>query len=141
MHINIAWASSTFRIIPPKDINMGTIGINDYETGYKEKIRATVLLAQNSDNAWKIMVKTNDNNMGVIGDYTKPIGDLKWKAGGSTATQLTYTNLANYDIEAARGPQSGSSNLIYIDYRIALAWQNDAPGVYNIHIVYTMTTQ
>ena len=135
------WATNTLTIVPPKTVDLGTINMTDYETGYKEKIRATVLLVKDDTNNWKLMVSTMDSNMGAIGDYIKPIGDFKWRASGSMATQLTYTSLTNYGLEAARGLKSGTTNIIYIDYRILLAWGNDVPGVYNINIVYTLTTQ
>lgn len=138
---NKVWAASTLTIVPPKNVNLGTINMADYETGYKEKIRATVLLVKDDTNNWKLMVATLDSNMGVIGDYTKPIGDFKWRASGAKAMQLTYTDLTNYDVEAARGLKSGTTNIMYIDYRILLAWGNDVPGVYNINILYTLTTQ
>lgn len=139
--IDAGWTATTLMIVPPKAVSMGAVKSGDYEAGYKEKIRANVLLVKDTINAWKLMVKTDDNNMGVIGDYTKPIGDFKWRATGATATQLTYTNLANYDVEAARGPSGTSTNIVYFDYRILLAWANDVPGVYNINVVYTLTTQ
>lgn len=141
MPIIKVFATETLTIIAPKNINIGTVSITDYEAGYKEKLRATVLLAKNDTNNWKLMVSTQDDNMGAIGDYTKPIADLKWRASGSKATQLTYISLTNYGLEAASGLKSGTTNIIYIDYRIILAWANDAPGVYNIHILYTLTTQ
>lgn len=134
------WAA-TLTIWPPKNVNLGTVTIADYESGYKEKARATVLLVRDNAHSWKLMVATNNANMGVIGDYTKPIGDLRWRASGYGATQLTYTSLTNYNVEAARGPKSGVLRTIYIDYSIILAWENDVPGVYNISVLYTLTTQ
>jgi len=86
------------------------------------------------------MVKTDYDNMGVIGDYVKPISDFNWKANGDYATQLTYIDVANYDVEVARGPQ-GILGRVYVDYKILLAWANDVPGDYNITVVYTLTTQ
>ena len=87
------------------------------------------------------MVKTNNENMGVIGGYAKPIGDFQWKARSSYATQITYVGITNYDVEAARGPAGQSLNTIYIDHRILLAWAKDVPGDYYLTIVYTLTTQ
>lgn len=136
-----ALAANMLRIVPPKDITMGTVGVSDYENGCKEKIRAIVLLVSDSSNDWKLMVKTDDENMGVSGNYIKPISDLRWKATGNNATQLTYTDVTNYDVEAARGIKSGSTKIVYIDYKIKLTWNNDIPGVYNIAVLYTLTTQ
>ena len=136
-----AWATNTLTIVPPKAVDLGTINMADYETGYKEKIRATVLLVKDDTNNWKLMVSTMDSNMGAIGAYIKPIGDFKWRASGSMATQLTYTSLTNYGLEAARGLKSGTTNIIYLDYRVLLVWGNDVPGVYNVNILYTLTTQ
>lgn len=138
---NKAWAATTLAIVPPKTVNMGTVNINDYEAGYKEKARANVLLVKDTDNDWKLMIKTNDSDMGVVGSYAKPIGDLNWRASGYGATQLTYTSLTNYDVEVARGQKGSPTRLVYTDYKILLAWANDLPGVYNINILYTLTTQ
>jgi len=139
--VHNAWAANSLTIVQPKTVNLGTIAMADYETGYKEKVRATVLLAKDDTDNWKVMVSTQDSNMGVVGDYAKPIGDLQWRASGSKATQLTYTNLTNYNVEAASGLKSGTTNIIYIDYKVLLTWANDVPGVYNISILYTLTTQ
>lgn len=141
MTIGEVFATGTLKIVAPKDISMGTVSIADYEAGYKEKLRATVLLAKDASDNWKLMVSTQDDNMGVIGDYVKPVADFNWRANGAKATQLTYTSLTNYGLEAAAGLKSGSTNIIYIDYKIILSWGNDVPGVYNINILYTLTTQ
>lgn len=136
-----ALAANMLKIVLPKDVTLDTIGISDYENGYKEKIRATVLLMSDTSNDWKLMVRTNDGNMGTSGNYIKPISDLNWRASGSNATQLTYTSITNYDVEAARGIKSGTTKIVYIDYKVMLAWNKDIPGVYNIAILYTLTTQ
>ncbi|MFH1854418.1 MAG: hypothetical protein ABH815_03795 [Candidatus Omnitrophota bacterium] len=119
---------------------MDTIAHNDYENGYKEKIRGGILLVTNSSYAWKLMVKTNDSNMGVIGSYAKSIDDFYWRATGTFAEQTSYTSMTNYDVEVARGPM-GSIGAVYIDYKILLSWAQDVPGDYNLIVVYTVTTQ
>ena len=127
--------------IAPKSFSIGEIRADNYETGYKEKIRANAVIVKDTLNAWKVMIKTNNNNMGVIGSYAKPISDFYWKGTGDTVTQITYTNITNYDLEIARGSASASFRTIYMDYRILLSWPNDVPGVYNITLTYTLTTQ
>lgn len=127
--------------IAPKSFSIGEIRADNYEAGYKEKIRANAVIVKDTLNAWKVMIKTNNNNMGVIGSYAKPISDFYWKATGNTATQITYTSIANYDLEIARGSAGASFVTIYMDYKILLSWPNDVPGVYNITVTYTLTTQ
>jgi hypothetical protein len=119
---------------------MGTIGVLDYENQYKEKTRANIVVVTDTVNAWKLMVKTNNNNMGVVGDYAKPISDFLWRATGSYATQTTYIGITNYDVEAARGAK-GTNLIIYIDAKILLSWARDIPGKYSIIVTYTLTTQ
>lgn len=126
--------------VRPRKVNMGIIVASDYENGYKENIRANRLEATDTVHAWKVMVKTNDDNMGVIGGHTKSISDFYWRATGDYATQTTYTDITNYDLEAARGPK-GNKKKVFIDFKILLAWAKDVPGNYKLTIVYTLTTQ
>lgn len=124
-----------------ESVNMGIVAVSDYENGYKEKLPGNILNLRSDKLDWKLWVKTNDNNMGVIGDYTKPISDFYWKAEGDYATQTIYTSITNYDIEAASGAKSSRERQVPIDYKILLSWSNDVPGNYNLTIVYTLTTQ
>ena len=124
----------------PKSVNMGIIIADDYQNGYKEKIQANLLQINSNQDDWKVMVKTNDSSMGVMGSHTKPISDLYWRAQGTYATQTVYTNIANYDIEVARGPKGNIKNL-FIDYKVLLSWTRDVPGAYYITLLYTLTTQ
>ena len=129
-----------FLNVIPKKVNMGKVKISDYEAGYLEKTWGSTIIVRDTSNDWKVLVKTNYDNMGVIGDYAKPISDFNWKASGDYATQLTYIDLENYDVEVARGPQDILGR-VYVDYKILLAWANDVPGDYNINVIYTLTTQ
>jgi len=124
----------------PKSVNMGIVTADDYKNGYREKIQANLLQIASKDNDWKVLVRTNDSSMGVIGSYTKSISDLYWRAQGPYATQTTYTSITNYDIEVARGPSGNTKNL-FIDYRALLSWNKDVPGNYYITLLYTLTTQ
>jgi len=119
---------------------MGTIAVLDYENKYKEKTRANIVVVTDTVNDWKLMVKTNNNDMGVVGNYTKPISDFLWRATGSYTTQTTYTSITDYDVEAARGAK-GTNRIVYIDAKILLFWARDIPGKYDIIVTYTLTTQ
>jgi len=132
---------STFLWLKPKKMTMGIINADDYENGYKQKVRANNIRLRDTSNDWKLMVKTNNSDIGVVGDYVKPIGDFFWKATGSYATQTTYTEITNYDVEAARGPMSSKKQDIFTDFKIRLTWSEDVPGYYNITLLYTLTTQ
>jgi len=133
--------SATFLQVKPKKLTMGIIGSSDYENGYKESISANSIRLRDTNNDWKIMVKTNDNDMGVMGAYTKPIKDFFWRATGSYATQLAYTEITNYDVEVARGSKTSKKLDVFADFRILLRWSKDVPGYYNINLLYTLTTQ
>jgi hypothetical protein len=137
--LHLAEAAESIRVTP-KTINMGTVGVNDFENGKKEKRRANILIVTDNVNAWKVMVKTDNNDMGVVGNYTKPISDFLWRATGSYATQTSYTNITNYDVEAARGAK-GTNFIVYIDAQVLLSWARDIPGKYNLVVTYTVTTQ
>jgi hypothetical protein len=126
--------------VTPKSVNMGSIAVSDFEAGFKEKTRANILIVSDSASAWKVLVKTDNTDMGVVGNYTKPISDFRWRATGNYATQTSYTSIANYEVEAARGPQ-GSNLLVYIDTEVLLSWARDVPGAYHIILTYTITTQ
>jgi len=119
---------------------MGVVSVGDYEAGYKENLQANVIRLRDTANDWKLLVKTNDSDMGIIGSYIKPISDFSWRAEGDYATQTIYREITNYDIEVARGPR-GSFKWIVMDYRVQLLWDRDVPGDYNINILYTLTTQ
>ncbi|MDP2911763.1 MAG: hypothetical protein Q8N76_05480 [Candidatus Omnitrophota bacterium] len=124
----------------PKSVNMGIVTASDYQNGFQEKIQANLLHINSNDDDWKVMVRTDDSSMGVIGSYTKPVSDLQWRAQGTYATQTTYTSVSNYDIEVARGPRGSVKNL-FIDYKVLLSWAKDVPGDYYITLLYTLTTQ
>ena len=135
----LAEAAGSIRVTP-KTLNMGTVGVNDFENKYKEKTRANILVGSDSVNAWKVMVKSDSTDMGVVGSYAKPIGDFRWRATGNYATQTSYTNITNYDVEAARGSK-GYNLIVYIDAQMLLSWAKDVPGKYNLIVTYTVTTQ
>ncbi len=137
--LHLAEAAGSIKVTP-KTLNMGTVGVNDFENKYKEKTRANILTVSDNVNSWKVMVKSDNNDMGVVGSYAKPIGDFRWRSTGSYATQTSYTNITNYDVEAARGPR-GTNFIIYIDVQMLLSWIKDIPGKYNLIVTYTITTQ
>lgn len=135
------YAADTSLNVNPKKVNMGIVTASDYEAGFMENIRANFLLIKDKNNDWKVTIRTNDDNMGVVGSYAKPISDLEWKAVGDHATQLTYAGLTTYDIEVGRGPSANEEQKIFVDYRVLLSWANDIPGDYFLTILYTLTTQ
>jgi len=127
--------------VQPKSVNMGIVTADDYKQGYQEKIQASLLYIKDQDNDWKVLVRTDDSSMGVVGNYTKPISDFYWRAQGTYAIQTTYTSIANYDVEVARGPRDNNTKNLFIDYKISLSWDKDVPGDYYITLLYTLTTQ
>jgi len=137
LHLVEATSSIT---VTPKTLNMGTVGLNNFEDKYIEKTRANIIIATDTGDPWKVMVKTTNNDMGVVGSYSKPISDFRWRATGNYATQISYTSITNYDVEAARGSK-GSNFIIYVDVQMLLSWAKDAPGKYDIILTYTLTTQ
>lgn len=140
LNTDYAHAGNPSLKVQPKSVNMGIVTADDYKTGYQEKIQANVLHIKDDDNDWKVMVKTDDSSMGVVGNYTKPVSDLEWRAQGTYATQTTYRDITNYDVEVARG-QRGTTKSIFIDYKVLLSWSKDVPGNYYITLLYTLTTQ
>ena len=136
--VNAAGASLR---INPKKVNVGIITARDYEAGFVEDIRANLLLIRDKYNDWKIMVRTNDDDMGVVGGYIKPVSDLEWRSSGDYATQLTYTGITTYDVEVGRGPSGNRKQKIFVDYRVLLSWAKDVPGDYYLTLLYTLTTQ
>ena len=127
--------------VQPKSVNMGIVTADDYRAGYQEKIQANLLTVKDNENDWKVMIKTYDSSMGVVGSYAKSVSDLEWRAQGAYAAQTTYIGLANYDIEVARGPKDNNDRSVFIDYRVLLSWAKDVPGNYYITLLYTLTTQ
>ncbi|MFC1546244.1 hypothetical protein ACFL4O_00810 [bacterium] len=128
-------------IVGKNHINMTPVKVKDYEAGYKEELKANRIIVLNiTDPAWKLFIKTNSNNMGINGTYTKPITDFEWRASGDYATQTTYIPITNYDVEAASG-ETGKKFTIYIDHKVLLLWSDDIPGDYNIDVTYTVTTE
>jgi len=133
--------TATILKISPKKFNVGVIVADDYYTGYVERIRGNTILLKDTRNDWKLLVKTNDSDMGIVGSYIKPTKDFYWKAQGNYATQTQYTDITNYDIEVDRGTKSSPFRQVTIDYKILLSWTEDIPGDYNISLIYTLTTQ
>jgi len=135
-----AYSADTSITTQPKSVNMGIVTATDYQNGFKEKIQANLLSIESKAKDWKVMIRTNNSSMGVVGSYTKPVSDLQWRAQGIYATQTIYTSMTNYDVEVARGPRKGVHN-IFIDYKVLLYWERDIPGNYYITLLYTITTQ
>ena len=138
--------ASTALAVMTLDINrnnvyIGNIRIPNFNAGFIQETNAVTVNAKSTKDDWKLFVKTNNNDMGTIGTYVKPISDFQWQATGSSATQTTFISIANFDIEVARGIRSGQKNQIPIDYQVLLAWENDVPGSYELSLLFTITTQ
>lgn len=138
--VTYVYANPSSLKVQPKSVNMGIVSADDYKQGYQEKIQANLLHITDQDNDWKVMLRTDDSTMGVIGNYTKPVSDFYWRAQGTYAIQTTYTSITNYDVEVARGPSGNLKNL-FMDYKVLLSWDRDVPGDYYITLLFTLTTQ
>jgi len=141
LNADYAYAGVSSLKLQPKSVNMGIVTADDYQAGYQEKIQANLLTIRDNSNDWKVLVRTNDSSMGVVGSYAKPVSDMEWRAQGTYATQTAYIGIANYDIEVARAPKNNNDRSIFIDYRVLLYWAKDVPGNYHITLLYTLTTQ
>ena len=126
--------------IVPSTFNLGEVKAEDYQKGYIEKFQGNIIILMYTGD-WKLTVKTNNPNMGVIGDYAKAINDFQWKATGSDSTQTNYISIENHDVEVAKGGITPGATIIMIDYKVLLGWKKDIPGNYNIELVYTLTSQ
>jgi len=114
-----------------------------YEAGYVDGAIDRPVLTVDSNTSWKLSVKVSSNWNSVNG-YQKSTGDLMFKAASGNGRQtgfIDFKPLALNDQEIASSSDGIGSGVYNCQYRILLSWEKDKPGVYNIIIVYTLSTQ
>lgn len=105
------------------------------QRGYVEQLNA-LRLSLTSNIRWKVMVRTDDLNMGrsFDGQFVKPVSDLKVRAQGRS-----YLSLSNRDQTLMAG-NHGSHN-IAVDYKTLFSNNTHLDGNYLVRVVYTITAQ
>ena len=125
--------------ITPKRIDMGIVTEYSFDNGFIENIHACFLNIRSNDVNWNLFVKALDPNMGHSGPYTKNLSDFSFKVDSKYAKHGNYEVINTFDKLIAQGPPSNETKL-YMDYKILLAWARDIPGIYNLRLLYTITS-
>ena len=86
---------------------------------------------------WRLMVKTTDPDMGTVGDFTKPVHHMQWRAHGTG----TYTALRHQNDRIDRGNGFAEDYEIPLDLRVRMRWNRDRPGTYGVTLTFTLGTE
>lgn len=121
-----------------------TLGIDGdsetaFDAGYVELDAGKPTLTVDANKSWKLSAKSS--GFGIVGSYTKDIGDLQLKdAGASHVTMGSYTSLSAVDQEVAVHTAGVSDESHPCQYKIDLDWTQDIPGTYEATVTYTLST-
>ena len=95
---------------------------------------ATVTVSSNV--SWQLTVRSEDPDMGKVGDDVKPLSDFLWKKSGDI----------NYTAISAEGHRVDSSagyvdhQKAGLDYKMLVGWTRDKPGTYGLTLRFTLST-
>jgi len=108
-------------------------GEQEFEAGFVLIPRIPVFWQ--SDGPWRLMLSAADANLGTSSDasYVKPIADLSWRLS-STQAWMPLTQ----DMEEVDSSSKNGSGVVYIDLIVHLNWLKDAPGDYNVNLIFTI---
>lgn len=116
-----------------------TVSESDVTTGYKDLTAANPTLAVAANKAWNLSIKSS--GFGIVGSYTKPIGELLFKhTHGYVQNGFdSFKALTDSDqVIAGKAGPGGAS--IQGQYQIALS-ENDIEGEYVATVTFTLTAQ
>lgn len=123
-------------------VDFGTLQLLDFIAGSKEVTPAQELNIRSNVN-WTLTVKADTATW--TGPWTKPTGDLVWKASvvnqppKFTQISTTYAGLSTTSAIVAKG-LSGNNIKLNGHFKMLLSFDNDLPGNYQLGFTYTLTT-
>jgi hypothetical protein len=101
----------------------------NFDAGGMEKLSANTLTVQ-SDVDWKLTISGTSATWSCSGPEcwtVKPRADIQWRETGGAYSTLTGSAAV---VKTGGATTPGSADVV-MDYRVLLAWSNDAPGTYN----------
>ncbi|MCK4719679.1 hypothetical protein KAU08_03410 [bacterium] len=115
------------------DINLGTVGENEFNDGYA--FIPSHAIFWESDISWRITISSYDPDLGMSDDgtYIKPLSDLLWKL----SDEETWLPVTQEEEELEWGTETGDG-VIYVDFAVLLAWMKDVPGQYGTELIFTI---
>lgn len=115
------------------DINLGTIGEDEFNDGYAAVPSHAIFWE--SDIAWRILINSYDPDLGISDDgtYVKPLSDLYWKL----SNEEIWLPITQDREELDWGTETGDG-VIYVDFAVSLAWKKDVPGRYGTELIFTI---
>ncbi len=115
------------------DINLGTIGEDEFNDGYAAVPSHAVFWE--SDIAWRITISSYDPDLGISDDgtYIKLLSDLYWKL----SNEEIWLPITQEEEELDWGTETGDG-VIYVDFAVSLAWKKDVPGRYGTELIFTI---
>lgn len=113
----------------------------DYDAGFKDDAGPTATVRGNV--SWRLLISTTANTwsaaayQGATPRANKPSADLTWTAtsGASTTTFAASTTQR----VAASGTRTNGT-VVTTALRTSYSWTLDAPGIYTLTLVYTLTS-
>jgi hypothetical protein len=112
----------------------------DFKAGFNASTGPTLTIAANVP--WTVHIRSGsglwsatNTSGGAPARLNKPATDLGW----STASNGVFSPLSVVDADLATGAASGG-NVRTIFFRTAYNWTLDAPGVYTLVVILTLTS-
>lgn len=132
-------------------VNTNTVSVNfasgdfDMNTGEAFKLISSGSAFQISTNRnWTLSVKSGSANFSFTPTFggdtaTKPAGDLGFSLSGGGI----FNSISTTDQTVTTGSRGGygiSGNSPVVDYSLWSSLEQDAPGVYSLTLIYTLTS-
>jgi hypothetical protein len=104
----------------------------DMDKGFIESIRATTITVS-SNLPWQLTVRSEDQDMGKVEDYIKPLSDFLWSKSSDTQYTMISTESGLVDSSA----NYADNREIELNYKMLVGWTRDKPGSYGLTLRFT----
>ena len=107
----------------------------DMDKGFIESIRATTITVS-SNLPWQLTVRSEDQDMGKVEDYIKPLSDFLW----SKSSDAQYTMISTESGLVDSSANYADNREIELNYKMLVGWTRDKPGSYGLTLRFTLST-
>lgn len=111
------------------------ISSSNLDKGFVES-RGAAIITVSSNVAWQLTVRSEDLDMGKVGNRIKPLSDFLWKKSGDAH----YTAISHEGRLVDSSARYADHREVEVDYRMVVGWTRDKPGTYGLTLRFTMST-
>lgn len=119
-------------------------GETAFDVGNAESDPDATVLTLNTNDQWDLSAKLT-SDWSCPGSYDKSETDLYVRITNSPTGTIqnnadSYINLQTLDTQILSHTEAVSNNIVNIQTKVLLDWQEDIPGAYSITLTYTLVT-